>query len=91
MKPVRTRAYWPTRILLAFAIVIPAMVLVIALWTAVWLPVFLISDDRTFMGVPDQLLTAAIAAVMALVGLVWSIRIYRGPREEPPAWRYRDR
>jgi hypothetical protein len=25
-----------------------------------------------------------------LVGLVWLVRIFRGPRDEPPPWRYRD-
>lgn len=30
------------------------------------------------------------AFVMALVGLIWMVRIFRGPRDEPPPWRYRD-
>ena len=29
--------------------------------------------------------------VVIVVGLVWMIRIFRGPRDEPPPWRYRNR
>jgi hypothetical protein len=31
----------------------------------------------------------AVGAILWLVGVVWMLRIMRGPREEPPAWRYR--
>lgn len=38
----------------------------------------------------DGLLVAA--EVMAIVGLAWMVRIWRGPlRDRVPAWRYRDR
>ena len=34
----------------------------------------------------------ALAGLVAMgVGLAWMIRIFRGPRDEPPPWRYRDR
>jgi hypothetical protein len=29
--------------------------------------------------------------LVGLIGLVWMIRIFRGPRDEPTPWRYRDR
>ena len=34
---------------------------------------------------------ALAVLVVIVVGLVWMIRIFRGPRDEPPPWRYRDR
>jgi len=37
------------------------------------------------------LLLGGIGFLGMLVGLVWIIRIYRGPRDEPPRWRFRDR
>ena len=34
---------------------------------------------------------AVLAAATAVIGLIWTIRIFRGPRDEPPRWRYRNR
>ena len=31
-----------------------------------------------------------IGLVIAVVGLTWMVRIFRGPIDEPPHWRYRD-
>ena len=33
--------------------------------------------------------TLALGAALWLMGVVWMLRIFRGPRDEPPAWRYR--
>jgi hypothetical protein len=38
-----------------------------------------------------NLQVAAAAFGIAIAGLVWMVRIIRGPRDEPPPWRYRDR
>ena len=82
----RTRAYWPTRILLLVGIV--------ATMLAVWFAV-LITTQYVPMGpnpemlLPSQLMAVAAAAV-AVIGLVWMVRIFRGPRDQPPRWRYRD-
>jgi hypothetical protein len=35
-------------------------------------------------------LVAIVALAVAMVGLIWMVRIVRGPRDEPPPWRYRD-
>jgi membrane protein implicated in regulation of membrane protease activity len=48
-------------------------------------------DRVSVLGVPSDVLMSMIAFLVALVGLVWMIRIFRGPRDEPPPWRYRDR
>jgi hypothetical protein len=37
-----------------------------------------------------RLLPYVVAALGFVVGLVWMIRIMRGPKDEPPPWRYRD-
>jgi hypothetical protein len=39
----------------------------------------------------DPSMVPLVAAGVAAVGLVWMVRIFRGPRDDPPAWRYRDR
>lgn len=39
---------------------------------------------------PATWLVAFAALALMTVGLVWIIRIARGPRDEPPPWRYRD-
>jgi uncharacterized membrane protein len=37
-------------------------------------------------------LSPVMAELIAVVGLVWMVRIWRGPlRDGVPAWRYRDR
>ena len=45
---------------------------------------------------PDRasldLLLVVVAELVAMIGLVWMVRIWRGPlRDRVPAWRYRDR
>ena len=39
---------------------------------------------------PPRVIVLA-ALLLSLAGLAWMIRIFRGPRDEPPPWRYRDR
>ena len=41
------------------------------------------------VGLADMIVPAGFVAM--LVGLALMIRIFRGPRDEPPRWRYRDR
>ncbi len=83
-----TPAWWPTRILLAIGI------------GAVLVPVFLLVATPTgsspMFGPPPGFRAAVSFVTVAgylgmLVGLAWMIRIFRGPRDEPPPWRYRDR
>jgi len=89
-----TPAWWPTRILLAIGI---GAVLTIGF--GVWFGNqggFRygegVTDDRvSLLGLPSDVLILVIAFLAALVGLAWMIRIFRGPRDEPPRWRYRDR
>ena len=42
--------------------------------------------DMTF-----DLAVLVAALAVAVAGLAWMVRVIRGPRDEPPPWRYRDR
>ena len=78
-----TPAYWQTRIMLAAVILLPVAVAML------WLLPSLTSQPNPAGAVMPVVF--AVGAVLWLVGLVWMIRIFRGPRDEPPPWRYRDR
>jgi hypothetical protein len=41
------------------------------------------------LALPKTVVVAGAALAIALAGLVWMVRIIRGPRDEPPHWRYR--
>jgi hypothetical protein len=44
------------------------------------------------LALPSNVVVALSALAIAVAGLVWMVRIIRGPRDEPPSpWRYRDR
>jgi hypothetical protein len=78
----RTAGWYLTRLLLAIGIA--------AFLFAGWLFLF---EPVTMGGGPrlsEQPVPLA-GLVGIVVGLVWMIRIFRGPRDEPPPWRYRDR
>jgi hypothetical protein len=40
---------------------------------------------------PTQILLAIGIASVAVIGLAWMIRIFRGIPDEPPPWRHRAR
>ena len=79
----RTPAWWPARILLAIGIgsvVIGPVFIVGVLLLAFFDPAFDWQPNIAVLG----------GAVVVMVGgLVWMIRIFRGPSDEPPPWRYR--
>jgi hypothetical protein len=79
MNGKRTRGWYLTRIELAIGI--GAILLYLA--------------QPASMGAPPPQWSEAPLTVAGylgmLVGLAWMIRIFRGPRDEPPRWRYRDR
>jgi hypothetical protein len=87
MKPDKAPAYWPTRIMLAVAIIATAIVVAFALWLASWAP----SPFTVGGPIVWELPTNGLLTTVAVIGLVWVILIFRGPREEPPPWRHRDR
>ena len=88
----RTPAYWPTRILLLVGIFATAITFVLAPAMAVTLaqpPMF--GPEPTVLGLPARIMVPVLGVTVAMFGLVWMVRIFRGPRDEPRAWRHRDR
>ena len=91
MQSTRTPAWLVVRLELMLGI---GLTVLIGLGVAWWTP------SATFGGggriplgpieMPASLFVSIMALVMAVVGLIWMIRILRGPRDEPPPWRYRD-
>ena len=77
----RGPAYWPARIMLGVGIVATLLAIVLA--------VVVVSLSTSMSSDPSMV--PLVAAGVAAVGLVWMIRIFHGPRDDPPAWRYRDR
>ena len=77
----RGPAYWPARIMLAVGIVSTLLAIVLA--------VVVVSLSTSTSSDPSMV--PLVAAGVAAVGLVWMIRIFRDPRDDPPAWRYHDR
>lgn len=84
----RTPEYWPTRVLLALGFIAMVIALPLSLegvtepaWVA-WPAV---------LGLPAPLVVVLVGVALGVVGFVWMLRIFRGPRDEPPVWRYRDR
>jgi len=84
MKSRRHPQYWMARFLLAFAIVaVPA-----ALFWLVAMPVTMggyRGPDWVGVAIP------AVGAGLWFAGVIWMIRIIRGPSDDPPPWRYRAR
>ena len=78
----RTHGWDAARILLAVGIAAVLLARVSLLCE----PTFMSDGPRM---VENPFVLAAFLSMV--VGLVWMIRIFRGPRDEPPRWRYRDR
>jgi hypothetical protein len=62
------------------------------------LPVFLVLGQPTFLSDPRPPRPFGLVDLLApagylgmIIGLVWMIRIFRGPPDDVPPWRYRDR
>ncbi len=85
----RTLRYWPTRIMLAVGVIATAAVVLGA--KAADRAVLRLRPLPDVLGLPSTVWLAISSIALAVVGLVWMVRIFRGPRDEPPDWRYRDR
>jgi hypothetical protein len=95
MKGKRTRRWWVTRIELAVGI---GLVVFMGFWFFVpgspWGPCDGFGCTRLSPWLlPTRAETAVplAAFLVAVIGLAWMIRIFRGPRDGSPPWRYRDR
>jgi hypothetical protein len=87
VKPKKTPAYWATWIMLGAAFLLP--VAVALLWLTAPQPMGPPLHDDRFGWVGPVIIAVGVA--LWLVGVIWMLRIFRGPRDEPPPWRYRDR
>ena len=86
----RTPAYWPTRILLMVGTIATVIVFALAVIDMLAEPP-MFGPEATFLGLPGRVVQAALGVAVATGGLVWMLRIFRGPRDEAPAWRHRRR
>jgi hypothetical protein len=91
MKPKKLPGYWPTRVLLVAGILWTAVVILVARPVIFPMPCFGCGSNRYVLGLPGDVLVGALGVVLAVFGLVWMLRIFRGPGDDPPPWRYRDR
>lgn len=91
MKPEKAPGYWPTRILFAVAATATAIAVVVAVWSAFWAPPTVSGDGASVFGLPNRIVVPVLAVGVALAGFIWTTKIIRGPRDEPPPWRFRDR
>jgi hypothetical protein len=85
----RTPKYWQTRILLAVGFIATVIALALSLEQLTQDPVFGASPG--VLGLPVGLVIVLVGLAQVLIGFAWMLRIFRGPRDEPPAWRYRQR
>jgi hypothetical protein len=73
--------------MLAFAIVsLPA----VSPWL-IWLQPGMMGPMLTAdPGLDWGAIATAVGAALWVAGVIWMIRIFRGPSDDPPPWRYRD-
>lgn len=90
MRSKRTPAWWWVRLELLAGIGLTVLVGLLA-----WSWQFLIyRGNPTTVGPLASIIPFVVpitAFGVALFGLIWMVRIFRGPRDEPPPWRYRNR
>jgi hypothetical protein len=87
----RTPAWWLVRFELAAGI---GLTLLVGLLGVDWAMTICFGCNPSAVGplpLPPNALLAVGAFAIAVAGLAWMVRILRGPRDEPPRWRYRDR
>jgi hypothetical protein len=92
MRPKRTPAWWWVRLELLAGI---SLTVLIASQGLTWTQAVTFGPGHPItlgpFEMPASVLGATTALVMAVVGLTWMVRIFRGPTDDPPPWRYRNR
>jgi hypothetical protein len=93
MQSKRTQAWWWVRLELLAGICLTVLIGLRGLdWALETLePTFGKPLPLGPLGLPLGVFGMITALVIAVVGLIWMVRIFRGPGDEPPPWRYRDR
>jgi hypothetical protein len=87
----RTPAYWPTRIMLAVGLIVTAFVILAAGELMRQSELCLDGASPAVLCLDSNPVVLGVGVALAVFGLVWMLRIFRGHRDEPPAWRHRDR
>ena len=85
----RTPAYWPARIMLAVGFIATVIAVALSLYLITQRP--MIDPRPDILGFPTDVVARLAGLVPVLIGFTWMLRIFRGARDEPPAWRYRHR
>jgi hypothetical protein len=86
----RTRAWWLVRLELAVGIGMTLLVVWLGVeWVMTGVCGFCNPPVRQ-LPLPPNVTVALAAFAIAVAGLAWMVRIIRGPRDQPPRWRYRD-
>lgn len=86
----RKRAWWLVRLELAVGIGMTLLVVWLGMeWVMTSVCGFCNPPVRP-LPLPPNVAVALAAFAIAEAGLAWMVRIIRGPRDEPPRWRYRD-
>lgn len=92
MNGTRTRAWWLIRLELALGIAMTLLVGWLGFDAATEVRVGNPSAHPLPLPLPPHAMVFLGTLAIAIVGLVWMVRIIRGPGDDPPArWRYRDR
>ena len=86
----RTPEYWQTRILLGVGFIATVIALALS-FEVVTREQMVFVPWPTVLGFTVAMVIALIGLAQGLVGFAWMLRIFRGPRDEPPVWRYRRR
>ena len=73
--------------MLAVGIVSTVAVVIFAAFFGV--PTFTTDARPMILGLPQSVVIALVASGLAVVGLVWMLRIFRGSLDESPPWRHR--
>jgi hypothetical protein len=89
----RTPAWWSARILLATGIgsVVIGLVIILDVLLPAYFGAMFGGHPTGLSGTLANIAVLGGVVVVMLGGLVWMIRIFRGPSDEPPPWRYRSK
>jgi len=93
MNSRRTPAWWMVRFELAVGIGLTLLVGQLG-WDWAMTVTFGLGYGEWALGplaLPKTVAMAGAAFAIAVGALIWMVRIIRGPRDEPPPWRYQDR
>ena len=91
MNGTRTRAWWMIRLELVLGIALTLLVALIGFEAAMEVRIGNPPAHPLPLPLPPHAMLFLGGLTISIVGLVWMVRIIRGPGEDPrPRWRYRE-